>query len=620
MPIISDALMLDTTVANSIIYPEDERIRVVDETYSPNQYKMIFLEHTLLEGQAKNGFTIEGPVLKIIFKEAGIIDGRKIDVIYTLDQLDFGPQAKKEIKDGDQICITLKIEKDGFWIAGADLTLWDISDPVKRRNSAEVKYSQTMNIVYADNQEIVNIPFIFTQGDIDIHPGDANSMAYTNERLETVRGFNGEFFTFKGSYLLINENGPGQIMVGPPKGADFVEDDLSWKKAGIYALTDNGNISFNNYLGSCATMIQVRSVYKNSDVTKEVDKESFLIGDKLTYRINFRFGNLMEDVLGPYESLSINDDLPDRLEYLNAFLVDQKGNEVSDIGVLDTDGKHVSFTFDKEWLKDKNNYKGQTYGLIIETRVKDNAPIEIVNKGYKLVNGIKTESNEVKSYQKYPVFYEYRSADQRPLPAPISTTDPVVEEDMIYQVLDDQYYYSGETVIRKDPESNRYTESDEEGNRLGRWDLSWEKDQEIMSEGGILFIGTWNYREYKLPEGPLKKIVSSDNVKKGDQVIFEIFQKIGKWEEDTDDLYQSLSIKDVLAADLKYEKAVLLDETGEDITDKIGSLSFDRLGNEIRYDFSEEFLADKDNYGGQTYVLRIEGKVDKTSGNIPNQA
>ena len=30
--------------------------------------------------------------------------------------------------------------------------------------------------------------------------------------------------------------------------------------------------------------------------------------------------------------------------------------------------------------------------------------------------------------------------------------------------------------------------------------------------------------------------------------------------------------------------------------------------------------ADKDNYAGQTYILRIEGKVDKTSGNIPNQA
>lgn len=141
-----------------------------------------------------------------------------------------------------------------------------------------------------------------------------------------------------------------------------------------------------------------------------------------------------------------------------------------------------------------------------------------------------------------------------------------------------------------------------------------------MNEGGIRFIGIWNYRDYQLPEGPLKKIVSSDSVKKGDQVIFEIFQKMGEWEEDTDDLYQSLFIKDVLSPDLKYDKAALFDESGEDITDRIGSLSFDRLSNEIRYDFSEEFLADKDNYGGQTYVLRIEGKVDKTSGNIPNQA
>lgn len=432
MPIISDALMLDTTIDNSIVYPEDERIRVVDETYSPNQCKTIFIEHTLLEGQAKNGFTIEGPVLKIVFKDAGVIDGRKIDVIYTLDRLEFGPQAKKEIEDGDQICITLRIEKDGFWIAGADLTKWEFSDPVKRRNSAEVKYCQTMDIVYGDSQETVNIPFIFTQGDIDIHPGDANSMAYTNERLETVGGFNGEFFTFKGSYLLIKENGPGQIIVGPPKGADFVEDDLSWKKAGIYALTDNGKIVFNNYLGSCATMIQVRSVYKNSDVTKEVDKESFLIGDKLIYRINFRFGNMMEDVLGPYQSLCINDDLPECLEYLSAVMVDQKGGEVGEIGDLNVDGNHISFTFDKQWLDDKNNYKGQTYSLVIETKVKDNAPGEIVNKGYKLVNGIKTESNEARSYQKYPVFYEYRSADERKLPEPISSTRPVIEQDMVY--------------------------------------------------------------------------------------------------------------------------------------------------------------------------------------------
>ena len=95
----------------------------------------------------------------------------------------------------------------------------------------------------------------------------------------------------------------------------------------------------------------------------------------------------------------------------------------------------------------------------------------------------------------------------------------------------------------------------------------------------------------------------------GDEITYTIGQKIGKFYVDTMTTYSSYVVTDRLPEGVTYESAAVYDGSGRDITSQ-GSLNYDEGSRTVSFSMGASWLANIDNYSGQTLSLKIKTTVD----------
>ena len=438
-------------------------------------------------------------LLKLMYKNVSKIGLRYIDVNVYVTKValsDFWENGNyyTEGKTG-----FVNISAEGIWIGS-------YMEGTSNRYSADEEVLVTVEILWADDHTVVDLPFLNIQSDIDINYNTATNK--TLEKWKAVSGYLGDYYIFSSSWLEQDANGAWYNT-----GARTYEND-SYIKTGVYAPTVNGKFTSNFYEGVCASKLAVSmqtftSPSKASSIisTDNNTKNSVnALDDKISYTITQKFGNLYVSTFTPYRSFVIMDTLDSNLNYESAQVILTDGNTNTDItnnseyGVLsyNTNTRKVEYTLNSTWLSNNNNYKGQTITLTINTSL-NTIDRNFTNTAFTALDGISFDSNEVEdTFVKQTATYKYISGTSgKELPEEISTATG------LYKINDTNQYFVGETASRvNDVEVGTTYEVYENGEKVGTWTLKkWDSDSKVMTNDGVEFIGTWEYEpvEIKTP-------------------------------------------------------------------------------------------------------------------------
>ena len=117
------------------------------------------------------------------------------------------------------------------------------------------------------------------------------------------------------------------------------------------------------------------------------------------------------------------------------------------------------------------------------------------------------------------------------------------------------------------------------------------------------------YSAYTMMSNPVKSSDGRERNVEGDEITYTIGQKIGKFYVDTMTTYSSYVVTDRLPEGVTYESAAVYDGSGRDITSQ-GSLNYDEGSRTVSFSMGASWLANIDNYSGQTLSLKIKTTVD----------
>lgn len=117
------------------------------------------------------------------------------------------------------------------------------------------------------------------------------------------------------------------------------------------------------------------------------------------------------------------------------------------------------------------------------------------------------------------------------------------------------------------------------------------------------------YSAYTMMSNPVKSSDGRERNVEGDEITYTIGQKIGKFYVDTMTTYSSYVMTDRLPEGVTYESAAVYDGSGRDITSQ-GSLNYDEGSRTVSFSMGASWLANIDNYSGQTLSLKIKTTVD----------
>ena len=117
------------------------------------------------------------------------------------------------------------------------------------------------------------------------------------------------------------------------------------------------------------------------------------------------------------------------------------------------------------------------------------------------------------------------------------------------------------------------------------------------------------YSAYTMMSNPVKSSDGRERNVEGEEINYTVQQKIGKFYVDTMTTYSSYVMTDRLPEGVTYESAVVYDGSGRDITSQ-GSLNYDEGSRTVSFSLGAAWLANIDNYSGQTLSLKIKTRVD----------
>lgn len=429
--------------------------------------------------KTKTGSFTYTDFLDLNFTNVGKINGRQIDAKVHFNSMTVGKRNASGER-GDNYFAVCYLADESMWMSS---TIAGIGAGYRAPKTIDI----TTTMYWHDTGKVVNLPFFQCLSDID---AGAN---YFKEAWEAKSGFSGIFYKYSPCFLRFSGN-----RAATPKATDVGGNDSLWK-AGFYAPTTGGTFRGVFTEGNCATQFMPYSAYTmmSNPVKSSDSRDRNVEGDEIDYTITQKIGKFYVDTMTPYSSLVMTDRLPEGLSYQSAAIYDGSGRDITSRGNLsyDESSRTVSFTMGASWLASIDNYSGQTLCLKIETRVD---PVESPLKTVKnfatttIDKDVKLTSNEICDTLAIPyhVKYEYVGGTKgRKLPKEISTQSGA------YQVSDENAYYQGDMVKRKDtPEDGTiYKVVDGDGEEKGSWVLQWDAETQKIDQSDVTFTGTWRY-------------------------------------------------------------------------------------------------------------------------------
>lgn len=270
----------------------------------------------------------------------------------------------------------------------------------------------TTTVTYADTGETVNLPFTNEVRDID------QKQSYATEAWEANNGYK--------SFYIYNTNNTTREK-NKMSGKASTDNDDEIKKAGLYAVTNNGKFTCTFEAGNAGTDYRLYSQYKDGSLsmpTKSVDKSTAKPTDTLTYNVDQKIGTYITTMMEPYGKLKITDTIPNYLTYVDgsAKLYSVTQVDYGDHGGIretktditnqanisyNSSSKLLTCELKDSWRTNVANYKGQTLRLEFKGKIKrfEEESREIKNKGnVQVETNLTNETNEVvtnvKQYKK----------------------------------------------------------------------------------------------------------------------------------------------------------------------------------------------------------------------------
>ncbi|HAQ1518036.1 TPA: isopeptide-forming domain-containing fimbrial protein [Enterococcus faecium] len=141
-----------------------------------------------------------------------------------------------------------------------------------------------------------------------------------------------------------------------------------------------------------------------NDVTNKIVK----VGDTIEYRVKQHVDRLGVDLLSVYDRFQLIDNLPKEVDYLDAHVEvgTNKKFDVSGEVTYDKSLHQVKYNANADTLKNRIKYDGETYELVIHTKVNELANQSDVakNQGNSIINQKDQETNVIPVYfPKVPV-------------------------------------------------------------------------------------------------------------------------------------------------------------------------------------------------------------------------
>lgn len=417
--------------------------------------------------------------LTVIYRNAGKINGRYVDIKLNVDKLVQTGSTNTNIVNCD----------------GEFLCLWSDVTDVSSHKTTGTRYKLThttdlsYTITYADDGSLVEFPCFQAVTDLDTF----QNVASVAEGFVPVSGYNTAYL-YPGS-LLKQQNGgffaPSQLETN---GTD------SYTKTGLYITTDNGKFTGRFYGTNCRTQLLIYNQYRSGMLPKPslyIDgSHVYEPGEDVLINVKQKIGKLFVDTVTRYTQFAISDDVPQGLSYKSARVLDESGGDVTDKGTLSYDetSRTVKFEFSSGFIQSQSSYDGSQYTLEITAAADspEGGSAVITDTARSTISGIDQETNEqsLKVDTPYHVSYEYVSGSQgRSLPEEISVSKGA------YAISDSETYYQGDEVLRKESpaEGEKLEIRDDDGSPYGSWVLSWDEEKKTVENADIVFTGTWRY-------------------------------------------------------------------------------------------------------------------------------
>lgn len=122
-------------------------------------------------------------------------------------------------------------------------------------------------------------------------------------------------------------------------------------------------------------------------------------------------------------------------------------------------------------------------------------------------------------------------------------------------------------------------------------------------------IYLFNQYAESLIDRPSLSVDSSRVYRQGEEILWEVKQRIGEFFVTVMSPYDSFSISDDIPGAVSYKSAEVTDEKGRNVT-HLGTLKYDESKREVTFRFGEEFLRDKSVYDGSVYTMRIKTEAE----------
>ena len=288
--------------------------------------------------------------LTVIYRNAGKINGRYVDIKLNVDKLVQTGSTNTNIVNCD----------------GEFLCLWSDVTDVSSHKTTGTRYKLThttdlsYTITYADDGSLVEFPCFQAVTDLDTF----QNVASVAEGFVPVSGYNTAYL-YPGS-LLKQQNGgffaPSQLETN---GTD------SYTKTGLYITTDNGKFTGRFYGTNCRTQLLIYNQYRSGMLPKPylyIDgSHVYEPGEDVLINVKQKIGKLFVDTVTRYTQFAISDDVPQGLSYKSARVLDESGGDVTDKGTLSYDetSRTVKFEFSSGFIQSQSSYDGSQYTLEI---------------------------------------------------------------------------------------------------------------------------------------------------------------------------------------------------------------------------------------------------------------
>lgn len=436
----------------------------------------------------KDNVSASGTQVKVTYPKVGTYNGKEIGVnatytVYKYRDGDVIGKIGEEVRKHTGIIIAIPYD---FTATGTGFF-----------NSEYEKISY--DFFYVSNKESVDVKnayFTFHSLNYTENAGD-ESILFSSEVASKIS----EVSTFKGksnidvkntagttesglAYALAIVPNSNDFHDGHPGYEDYLPNSATIKYSGKleYIIASNsGTTGISNsaiwYQPSSSPISgtipeePVKSIEKDKKMVKEATYEA---GSEVVFVVDQKVNSIWENIMVRYTGFSIVDSLPKEVDYVNAKMYDNKGNELgSNDGtiVYDQTNHKVTWTASSAFLGSMP-LKGETYTLKITVKLnssmkdttknkaqsifnntyKPESNEVIVNQGYKLIvhhyiEGTTTKLAEDEEYLKeYKEEYKTSKSDKVPNEYKLSKT-PSNAEGIIEGNTEVTYYYKAPLVV-----------------------------------------------------------------------------------------------------------------------------------------------------------------------------